>query len=366
LTAPETVWDQSYEDHRVRFQTRKTEENLYLLFTNEVDFKYPLYSAGSYIMKKDRETGSFIQVKIFIRGDQDSFIRVFPWAERSRMDVYIRGYPAYKDVNLPQPFEQLVTAPFARLMETTSDSIDWSLFSPGEYGSGNRNVQTMVRALREALPGLTDEDDGAMDADGIFRYIEDLAVQEAAGLNCSGFAKWVVDGMYFSTHSTFLDIESLKQKPIGLRGNRWSNRHEDERDPYFGLDWTRNLASAVQRTGSLEGWDVREIPFLTYIEDVGFPVEHLEFILYYLALKEPGYFYLASINRPFGEEPTLRQHFHVALFFPYFDETGKFHPVILETTVESTLKGFLSRYGRDFMHIVRIKAPLSYSPPSFQ
>ena len=114
----------------------------------------------------------------------------------------------------------------------------------------------------------------------------------------------------------------------------------------------------------MEKWDVREIPFLTYVEDVGYPVENLSFILYYLALNEPGYFYLASLNRPFGEEPALRQHFHVALLFPYFGEDGRFQEVILERTVESSMKSFIARYGRDYVHLVRVKAPADYSPPA--
>lgn len=362
ITSAESVSIQSYADHRVRFQTRKNDESLYLLFTNEEDFKFPLYSAGSFIIKKDRESGRFIQVKIFILSDPNSFIRVFPWGERSRMDVYIQGYPAYRDVNLPHSFETVLTAPLSQLIETSKNSIDWSLFSSADYDSGSRNVQFMVNAIRDKLPQLVDAEDGALDADGVFRYIETMELQEKGGLNCSGFAKWVVDGIYYSSHARFLEIEQLKRKPSGLRGNRWSNRYEEERDPYFGLDWTRNLASAVQKKGSLESWDVRDIPFFTYIEDVGYPVENLPFILYYLSLTEPGHFYLASLNRPFGEGPTLRQHYHVALLFPYFDEKGSFQSVVMERTVESSMKSFIARYNRDYIHLVRVKVPPAYTP----
>jgi len=372
LDAPENVYNQSYFDHRVRFQTRKNDESIYMLFTNEEDFKFPLYSAGSYIIKKDRDSGSFVQVKIFVRSDPESFIRVFPWGNRSRMDVYIHGYPAYKDVNLSHPFETVLIEPFSRLVEISGSSIDWSLLAPGKYTEGSKRIYSMVQAIRNELPRLEDGEDGAIDAEGVYRYIETLAEQDGKGLNCSGFAKWIVDGIYYDRNSRFLDIEELKKKPEGLRGNRWSTRYEDERDPYFGLDWTRNLAASVagaaggednRKPGSLEKWDVREIPFLTYIEDVGFQVDNLSFILYYLALNEPGYFYLASLNSPFGEEPALRQHFHVALLFPYFDEEGRFHKVIMERTVESSAKNFIARYGRDYIHIVRVKAPANYTPP---
>ena len=72
------------------------------------------------------------------------------------------------------------------------------------------------------------------------------------------------------------------------------------RDPYFGLDWTRNLAMAIEQsrighpltphqtekinTGPLNGID--------YIPDLGYKIEDLEFVLYNLAARSPEIYIL--------------------------------------------------------------------------
>ena len=44
-----------------------------------------------------------------------------------------------------------------------------------------------------------------------------------------------------------MEIGELKARNLDTRGNRWSAAFETERDPYFGLDWTRNMAVALAR-----------------------------------------------------------------------------------------------------------------------
>ncbi len=363
LEFPETTVVQPFTDNRVRIQTRKQQDSFYLLFTNEEDFKFPLYSQGSYIIKRNIHDGSFVQVKIFIRSDPGSFVRIFPQGDRSSMDLYLYGYPVYRNVNLPLPFESVLSLPVAFILKSTAQSLDWSLITSPPFFLGQQRVKNMADAVRAFLPGLPDLEDGAMDFDGSFRLIEDLSDAGPGGFNCSGFAKWVVDGLYYEQHGTYMSIEELKKKPVHIRGNRWSNRFEDERDPYFGLDWTRNLAAAVQGGGPPENWDIRDIPYFQYIEDMGYPMDHLPFILYYLAHEKPGYFYLASINSEYGNEPMLRQHFHVAVFFPYFDENGEFHAAVMERNMDTPVDQFVQRYPDDYIHLVQIKAPKIFNPP---
>ena len=209
-----------------------------------------------------------------------------------------------------------------------------------------------------------------MDEDGRLVFIESLVLQDQQpGFNCSGFAKWIVDGLYMGLYGSFLPIEPLKTKHVELRGHRWSEPREDDRDPYFGLDWTRNLATAVlsAERGGLEihpeAADVRQIPFTEYVEDVGFPVSRLAQIMYLLAVRDPGYFYLASVNREFGSEPRLNQHVHVAVLFPYFDQDERFHVAVMERNVETTLESLDRRYHSDNVHLVRVRADVSYTPP---
>ena len=229
----------------------------------------------------------------------------------------------------------------------------------------------MVDPLRTALSWLPDAEVGSLNEHGELVYIESLVLQDQEpGFNCSGFAKWVADGIYGTLRDRYLSIDVLKEKHLGSRGNGFSLPLEDERDPYFGLDWTRNLARELARldgpvSESPEAFDVRSASPLEYIEDVGFPVMELEFALYFLAREDPGTFYFASVNRSFGTEPVLRQHTHVVVLFPYFDELGEFRVSVMERNVETSLASLRQRYGDDYIHLTRAAARPEFDPPRF-
>ncbi len=269
-------------------------------------------------------------------------------------------------------FVDLLTGSFADIVRLTRGTVDWdtllSPVDPSAYG----NSLGMIRAVREALPRLPDADDGAMDENGKLVFIESLKAQERLpGFNCSGFAKWVADGLYRPRTGSFLSLDELKKKPLDARGSFISRRFEEERDPFFGLDWSRNIAAALARLDGTSGvtaesQDVRKLPYWQYREDIGFPAADLPSILYYLALTEPGHFYIASINREFGRDPVLRQHVHVAVLFPVFREDGTFTAPVFERNVETGLESLHNRYSRDFVHLVRVKAGRDFEPPLFE
>ncbi len=376
LRTPEMVYTQTTASQRVLFQVREQNGFFYLLFINEKNFRFPLYSRGSYIIKRSRENGKFVQAKIFLRDEPESFLRIFPEGEHSSMDLYLAGFPLYRDILLPLPFEEVLRSPFRKVIEAAPVTVNWELLFPPDDG-GHRIIERMVAKLRKALHGLWDRDDGAMDSNGRFVFINTLEPQNIEGpppgLNCSGFAKWVVDGLYYPLRGKYISIEDLKERHLHLRGNRWSDRHERERDPYFGLDWIRNLSAMLREArypsaagGSYERFDVRKIPGFSYVEDVGFSVEDISYILYYLAYHNPGKFYLASVNREFGDDPVLRQHVHVVVLFPYFDQEGEFHAVVMERNGETSIPSLKKRYSKDFIHLVGIEGDTNFHPPKFE
>ena len=362
------VEELSGEKQRVKVSVAEQNQAVYLLFINEESYSFPLYSKGTYIIKTDDISGELLQIKIFIKSDPGSFIRIFPDEGRSRLDLYLYGYPLYVDVLLPIPPETLAAAPFAKIITATDGVIHWDIIFPERTHSGYTTLSSMVETVREALPLLPDGEDGALNGEGRFVFIETLKPMEAGGLNCSGFAKWLVDGLYLPVTGNCLDIGPLKVRNTEERGNRWSQRYETVRDPYFGLDWTRNLAlelEKVRRGRPVDpGFaDVRDVPFFSYTDDVGFPAEHLPLIIYLLAIKEPGYFYLASVNDQSTAAPNLRQHFHVAAVFPYFTASGEFKAPVFERNFESALTDFSARYPGGFVHLVRVPGLRDFTPP---
>ncbi len=368
LDFEQSVEQQSGYNSAVSMQTLSQNDSYYLLFTNEEAGEYPLYSRGSYIIRRNSDNGQFTQIKVFIRSEPGSFARIHPAGRRATMDVYLRDNLLYKQVVLPMPIEQVALEPLTKIVRMTGEQIDWKLLFPLFERPEDVIIRGMVESLRANIDTLADSDDGAMDERGVYRFIDSLGINPEAGLNCSGFAKWVVDGLYQMRTGRLLSIESLKRKHLDSRGNAWSEQYEHERDPYFGLDWSRNLATSVLslsggRVG-VEDADVRSVPFFEYIEDVGYSVQDLELVLYFLSRSEPGYFYIGSVNRDFGSNPVLKQHVHIVVLFPYFDKNGGFEVAVMERNLETSIESLENRYASDHIHLVRVPVYDGYSPPA--
>lgn len=349
-------------DLRVRVRREEQGDALYLLFLNEEEGRFPLYSSGSWIIKRDKETGRFLQAKIFLNGSRDCFVRLFPSGDRTRMDIHFYGKPYSAGTILPIAFTESLFLSFREIQDRTRLSVDWEWLFPEPEPALYRESSAMVREIRRHLPNLQDADDGAQDSQGRYVLIATGEPQPSVGgFNCSGFAKWVADGIYRTLSGSGLGIPELKKRQSAVRGNSWTDLHESVRDPFFGLDWTRNIACSLYReqTGLScrpEDRDVRAATGYPYREDVGYPVEELPLILYRLALTDPGHFYMGSVNIAYGEEPVIRQHIHVALFFPYFDEEGRYRAVVMERNLETNLKSLEERYPGSYVHLVRLEA----------
>jgi hypothetical protein len=353
----------------VNFQMQRQGGYIYYLFLNEERSAYSVAGVGNYIIKRDLESGRFVQIKVFLRSHPGCFVRLFPLENRTSMDVYLFGIAVDRGVLLPLEFQSFLTEPFAKVMTLTKATVQWERLLYRREGGNDTLTAAHINQIQRILPSLSDRDDGAMDADCKFVYIESGLPQEGlGGLNCSGFAKWISDGFYFPLAGKYLEIEALKEKHLEYRGNRWSLRFEEGRDPYFGLDWSRNLATALwgaqgYPTESPEDFDVRQVDYLGYREDVGFPLEELELMLFLEASANPGHFYIGSLNREYGGQPVLRQHFHLAVLFPYFTPSGSFRVAVFDRTQESSLVGIMQRFPGAYIHLVRLPLGDSFVPP---
>lgn len=326
-------------DNPVRFEVRTSAENFYLLFTNEQDGEFPIWGMGSWIIKRSNRDGSFVQAKIFLQNDDRCYLYLYPESEyKTVMDIYMYGKILYKDVPIPVSFESLLTSPLSRLLYLTEDSVEWdTLFTNVEYIEWGR-ISDLSNDIRSYLGSLRYGNDGALAADNQYVYIEtgEIMAEEDEGVNCSGFLKWVADGLYSYKQGpgNYLDCEVLKEwsEPDLFENNSWSSNRPD-RDPYFGLDWTRNIAIELKKsyTGlddvSYNEIDVTDVPFFLYQDNIGYQMENLETLFYLLAVKYPGSIYWGAINELFVPEDggeALLQFPHVLVFIPYFDENGLF------------------------------------------
>jgi hypothetical protein len=371
LTRQKEIHSQLLSPPAVEFELRKSESSFYLLFKNELDYKYPVWGRGNYIIKRDLRTGAFLQIKIFLQNDEMSYIRLYPLDDkRTTLELTLYGQTLYDGIVLPVSLEELSVTSFARILFLTRDSIRWErILTDASYPEW-RATAALAAALDRDLAYLKESDDGALSADGRFILIEDGSESGVeGGVNCSGFAKWLADGILLGRGRSLLTVEELKLPTDENRDdNPWSSARPD-RDPWFGLDWCRNIAAALRtaepggRIGKPSDTDVRDVPFYTYRENLGYELENLKTLLYLLAVHDPGAVYLGAVNSPFGKDPVLWQYHHVALFFPWFDGNGDFHLEVMETGERSSLENLKFRYPDSFVHLSRVRVPSLFVSP---
>ncbi|MCL2791720.1 MAG: hypothetical protein FWD87_01390 [Spirochaetaceae bacterium] len=362
---------------KVQFQIVFERGFYYFIFINERRSlaqrnQFPMVSAGTYIIRRDAVSGVFCQIKIFLNNDSNTFLRINPHNEGTMLEFTLFNSVIYRNVLMPISINRLMTEPFETIMRLSDYIVNWDILRGFYNETENRFVMNVARAIDAKLHTLNDSDDGAQEWNRDFVFIETGSPNPAMGFNCSGFAKWVADGVFSARANRLMDISELKRKHLFDRRDTLSLVFEDERDPLFGLDWTRNIAMTIfelsaGRKARVSDVDVRNFPYERYSEDIGYSVTNLKAILYYLTVTNPGYIYLGSVNGDFGRNPVLRQHYHVVVFAPYICEEGNFHPLVYERNVRRPINEFIRRYNREFIHLVRIKVDdaftLSEIPP---
>jgi hypothetical protein len=365
---------------------------------------FPGWAQGSWMLTRNKITGAGTSIRILLHSDPHTFIQFRPFdSDKAFMDVIL--YSAYlirsMPIALPPPlpgaantpnaaFERLYTMPLNDILKLVEDKFPLRYFEPDP--SIYRDTRTFITQVRRHLGGLRWADDGAIDENGNYVFIETLQRQPAAtaGLNCSGFAKWLIDGMLRPVTGKRLAIPPLK-RPFGPRGSIFTEHWEERWDLFFGLDWIRNLAAeanSVLRSpayGVLDEFEVRRDNFLFlrtsvngvfvdrsypgFLNEVGYGIEGLFPLLYTLAIDEPYTFYLAAVNRerdnPASRQftPRLREYFHVAALIPYFDEFGVFRIVVFESAAETSFDTFRHRYPAEHhINLVKIPIPTRFEP----
>jgi hypothetical protein len=351
----------------------------------------PLYAQGTWILKRAKKGGAPVQVKIFLRSDPGCFARIYPDGDRSRLDLVVYGGVLAREAALPCSFDRAFAAPLSDIVRWSGSVVDWDILSPrpADYAG----ARALARAIRERLPSLRYAEDGALDAEGRAVRIATGAPQQGpAGLNCSGFAKWIVDGFYGPLAGKYLDPRAMAERRDDTRSNSFARPFEAELDPYFGLDWTRNLAVALsdavhpsRRHGLFEA-DVTDAPFALLASqppagsingssvyedypaperDLGYEGRGLKALLYTLASRDPDAMYLASLSRRGGGPVAgLVRHYHVVIIVPYFEEDGSFRAAVFESAAETSLDSLVSRIGTDFIHLVRLPVLSDFAPPA--
>ncbi|MDX9801219.1 MAG: hypothetical protein RBT69_07780 [Spirochaetia bacterium] len=369
----DVIADSYITGRKVKFQVLKRDNYWYFLFLNEKTGRYgtdfPLVSAGTYIIKRNIQSGMLEQIKVFLNNDPGTYVRITEQGKESLLEFVLFDSKIYKDVLLPAALGQFISQPFESVIIMSDYIVDWNMLKAVYNETENNLLRNITVKIDEKLPLLSDSEDGALGSDGRFIFIETLKTNPAQGFNCSGFTKWISDGVYFAKTNRYMDVDKLKKKNFTERRDTLSLLYEDLRDPLFGLDWSRNIAMVLYELDhpdsrvSVSDVDVSTYPYEMYVPDIGYPVSSLKALLYYLAVTDPGYIYLGSINGDFGTDPVLRQHYHIAAFLPYINSEGDFFPVLYERNRKTGIDEFIKKYSGESIHLVKIKAEQNYTLP---
>jgi hypothetical protein len=355
--------------------------------------QFPGWAQGSWMLirrKNSREgtLGEPISIRVFLRSDPFTYIQFRPLSsERAQMDAVLYGGYVMRSMPIAVPFERLYTMPLNDTLKLAGDKFPLKYFEPNPVYY--RDSRKFISEVRKNLSPLQFADDGAIDENGNYIFIETLRQQPASteGLNCSGFAKWLIDGILRPVTGQRLSIVPLKAK-YGDRGSSLTEAWEASRDPYFGLDWIRNLATEANKTlrsagyAVLDEFEVRSNTFASvlvsenrlfvnnsfpgFMPEAGFGIEGLFPLLYTLAVDNPFQFYIGAVNNEIGAavtpanlrgSPRLRQYYHIAAFVPYFDETGTFKIAVFESAEETSFNDFNTRYSAGH-HINLVQIPI--------
>ena len=373
---------------KISYSTNPT--YLYTIISPERNGKYADYMQGTWIFRRSLKTGAFDQVKIFLLSSEDTFMRVYPFEERTKADIIIFGAVIYHEVIIPLSFENLAAASMKTIINATNAVIDWSLFAPEPVLY--TNAQRLIENIRLRLPELSYNDDGAIDNDKLPRLIRTLELQQPPyGLNCSGFLKWITDGMLYPYTGTLLSIQEIKERMLDNRGSSFTKPFEETYDPYFGIDWIRALArsawNVVNNTSQNDPLrhDVDEPTFSLMVngtnpisggvqyrlvtqnfQDAGFEIQALIPMLYLLALREPNNMYYAALSARAKIPPYLRRFFHVAAIIPYFTQDGIFTIAVFESAAETSISRIIKSRQYDFVKLVRMPITVQFEPPKLQ
>ncbi len=353
-------------------------------------------SAGSWLLYRNAKSGKPVKIRWYFNADPDVYVEFREGSPKTYADMVVFGSYAARSIPMGFRFQKLYTYSFEEVKLLTKNSLPWSKVTvvSDQYDS----VLSMLEVIRGSLPRITYGPDACYNEDGLLYSIEynapyippedrksvSKAIDEGGiVLSSAGFVKWVADGLVHKATvlpnmlSPTVNYSSLGKNGVLTQDTRLS----------FTLDWCRNLAVEVLNANSskrqfsytigyedMTGVDVRIVPFVAdlvngalrqsagYSIDTGYSPRELEGLLYILAVTEPRYFYFAALKQHSADRPGEAAFNNCAVFFPYFDDEGRFECAVFESGKEISLAEFLKNHQDCFVHLERVRSSQAFLP----
>ena len=353
---------------------------------------FPGDAPGSWVIIRDKLTGKALRIRYYFLKNSEVFVQFTPNGKTALVDLVIFGNYASRGVMTGVPFSTFYDASFDRVMEITKRSIPWSyvMIDPTQYHS----IMQMGEVIKEKLPFIKLTPDAMYDENDELIHISSGKKIETNGsngidvndgnlyLSSAGIIKWIADGLVEPIAGAKLNRKPLLEETVTIKDNGYQGILSQNYNLFFGLDWVRNIATAVISvyTGknykfNQSGVDVTVNPFaskitdkgvsniVTFVENTGYKVSVLKSLLYVLAATEPGTLYFGAIRETDRTvSPEIKVFNDCVVFLPYFTSDGVFNCYLYINGRALSLEDFCTIYKDEFVYLTRVKSSEQFFP----
>ncbi|MCQ2579461.1 MAG: hypothetical protein MJ159_02030 [Treponemataceae bacterium] len=397
LTAPiSAVIDRECENLQTDFgqvfqirAERQGSELAIIYAPRENNYDFPAKAPGSWVVYRDCSSGKILRINVYFQFDSRVYVCLRPDSQpkkpKSEVDLIIHGAYACRGVPLGIPFSDVMKLSFSELFNLTKETVPWAYVKADSRNYVNNRY--MIEKINRKLPQFEYIEDAAYDE---FENPVFISTGEARsgtpgkiGVNCSGFTKWVIDGITIALSGSATKLDAIKAPTIDLSETLYMSKAEEE-EMFRSYDWIRNLATAAvcaERdkefpAGTL-GVDVQVNPFaglksadgtvrnVGFVPKAGYEINMIKPLLYVLAATEPDMLYLGAVKTcewNTDNEPETWTFHHDLVFFPYFDQAGVCHIEVYESGVATSFDDFVAANQGTYVYLCRVKSSNCFQP----
>ena len=319
------------------------------------------YSLGrfDYQFSKDKE---LLKVMFFYQNNENSFL-YFDRNNPGKFDISLFGRVFRKNLSYYFTFDELKTISMDKIFSLIDDlKLTQELII--DYSDKNLK-DNFINKIILPVTGQKYIDDGARNDVGEYVYIATGKKQNPSeqGVNCSGYAKEVVDSYlrYMNPDFNYLKISDLKEKNNDEKMNELFTFYDLKYDIFFGLNWTKNLVNKINilcNYGTNKAKELSNDDYFLFTEIRGFDVSDLKEIIFRDQLKDDTYFYILALNKIRKEKPIIEEFTHISLLVPYFN-SNNFYTRFFESGAETSFENIMKNYGNGKVRIFKIPIPIA-------
>lgn len=291
-------------------------------------------------------TKELVESKVFFHNSGLSYLQ-FDITRDNKFDVYLFGKLYRKNLDYYFPLDSLKYISFSSIAALLTENriADEILITKEDLFVKNKFIQKVI------IPSLNPNyyEDGAINQFGEYVNISTGKIQTGKnpGINCSGFVKEITDNLIRLKNPEFkrLTVEECKEKRPDDRKNNSYVAYDNDLDPFFGIDWTKNLADRINYYYDykiIKAEAVNKDKYSQYFEENGYYFKDMREIIFRDQQKDSSYFYFIVFNKLRNSKPMIPTFYHIAAVVPIYT-TNKFDLKIYESGAETGYTNILKR-----------------------